>query len=85
MSGGKQSVSTVQAALQALLAPLQTYGAQLSVVGCWQLPLPSQVRPVVSVEPVPGQEGGWQEVPPAYLRQAPLPSQNPSWPQVACP
>jgi hypothetical protein len=85
MSGGKQSVSTVQAALQALLAPLHMKGAQLSVVGCWQVPLPSQVRPVVSVEPVPGQEGGWQEVPPAYLRQAPLPSQNPSWPQVACP
>jgi hypothetical protein len=84
MSGGKQSVSTVQVALQAV-PPLQTKGAQLSVVGCWQLPLPSQVRPVVSVDPPPGQEGARQEVPPAYFRQAPLPSQKPSWRQLACP
>ena len=82
MSGDKQSASTVQVALQAVV-PLQTYGAQVSVVGAWQLPLPSQVRPVVSVDPL--HDCAWQEVPPAYLRQAPLPSQNPSWPQLDCP
>jgi hypothetical protein len=85
MSGAKQSVSAEQAALQALLAPLHMKGAQLSVVGCRQVPLPSQVRPVVSVEPLAGQEGGAQEVPPAYWRQAPLPSQKPSCPQLVCP
>jgi hypothetical protein len=49
------------------------------------VPFPSQVRPVVSVELADGQEGGAQEVPPAYFRQAPLPLQNPSWPQLVCP
>jgi hypothetical protein len=42
------------------------------------------VRPEVSVGPVV-QEGAAQEVPPAYNRQAPLPSQNPSVPQVVFP
>jgi hypothetical protein len=47
--------------------------------------LPSQVRPEVNVELPAGQEGAAQEVPPAYFRQAPLPSQKPSVPQVVCP
>jgi len=79
-----QSASLAQAALQAVL-PLQTYGAQLIVVAAWQVPLPSQVRPEVNVVLPVGQEGAAQDVPPAYLRQAPLPSQKPSVPQVVCP
>jgi hypothetical protein len=51
----------------------------------WQVPLPSQVRPEVKVGLPVGQEGAAQEVPPAYWRQAPLPSQKPSVPQVVCP
>jgi hypothetical protein len=47
--------------------------------------LPSQVRPEVRVELPAGQAGGAQEVPPAYFRQAPLPSQNPSVPQLVFP
>src|SRR5580698_10514141 len=54
------------------------------VVAAWQVPVPLQVRPEVSVEPV-GQEGGAHDVPPTYFRQAPLPSQNPSVPQVELP
>jgi hypothetical protein len=54
-------------------------------VAAWQVPLPSQVRPEVNVVPLDGQEGAAQEVPPAYSRQAPLPSQKPSVPQVVFP
>jgi hypothetical protein len=55
------------------------------VVACWQIPVPSQVRPEVSVAPGAGQEGGAQGVPPAYTRQAPFPLQNPSVRQLAFP
>ena len=64
MSGAWQSASDEQAALQAVV-PLQTYGAQAMVVAGWQVPLPSQVRPEVSVVLLVGQEGGAHEVPPA--------------------
>ena len=84
MSGDRQSASEAQADLQAVV-PLHRNGAQLIVVAAWQVPLPSQVRPEVSVEPPLGQEGARQEVPPAYFRQAPLPSQKPSVPQEAEP
>jgi hypothetical protein len=43
------------------------------------------VRPEVKVALLAGQEGAAQEVPPAYFRQAPPPSQNPSVPQVVFP
>jgi hypothetical protein len=53
--------------------------------GCWtpavQTPAPSQ-RPA-SVATEPAQLGATQVVPAAYCRQVPLPSQNPSVPQVA--
>jgi len=55
------------------------------VVAAWQTPLPSQVRPVVSVGLPVAQTGEVQEVPAAKRRQAPLPLQNPSVPQVALP
>src|SRR6185312_482809 len=84
MSGLWQSASDEQAALQAVL-PLQTYGSHLMVVAGWQVPMPSQVRPEVRMTLFVGQEGGAHEVPPAYSRQAPLPSQNPSVPQLAFP
>jgi hypothetical protein len=84
MSGAWQSLSVTQAPLQAVV-PLQRKGAQLIVVAGWQVPLPSQVRPEVSVVPFAGHDGEAQDVPPAYLRQAPLPSQKPSVPQVLAP
>lgn len=60
---------------------LHTYGSH----GCWtpavQTPAPSQ-RPA-SVATEPAQLGAMQVIPAAYCRQAPLPSQNPSVPQVA--
>jgi hypothetical protein len=59
--GDWQSVSTVQAALQAV-DPLQTYGAQAMLVAAWQTPLPSQVRPEVSVELPVGQTGAAHEL-----------------------
>jgi hypothetical protein len=43
------------------------------------------VRPEVNVVPLAGQEGAAQAVPPAYIRQAPPPSQKPSVPQVVFP
>ena len=55
------------------------------VDAAWQFPFPSQVRPEVNVELPVGQEGAAQEVPPAYFRQAPLPSQKPSVRQVVLP
>jgi hypothetical protein len=55
------------------------------VDAAWQVPFPSQVRPEVNVELPVGQEGAAQEMPPAYFRQAPLPSQKPSVPQVVFP
>jgi hypothetical protein len=58
---------------------------QAIVEAAWQVPFPSQVRPEVKVELPVGQEGAAQDVPPAYLRQAPLPSQKPSVPQVVFP
>ena len=74
----------MQAALQ-LVVPLQTNGAHAMVVAAWQVPLPSQVRPEVSVALVAGHEGGAQGVAAAYRRHAPLPLQNPSVPQLAFP
>jgi hypothetical protein len=64
MFGARQSVSAVQAALQAAV-PLHLYGAHASVAGAWQLPTPSQVRACVSVAVLPGQEGATQTVPAA--------------------
>jgi hypothetical protein len=84
MLGAWQSASTEQAALQAVV-PLHTYGKQPIVVAGWQVPLPSQVRPEVRVALPAAQTGAAHEVPPAYRRQAPFPSQNPSVPQLALP
>jgi hypothetical protein len=64
MSGDRQSVSAEQADLQAVV-PLHRYGAQPLVLAAWQAPLPSQVRPEVSVELAAGQTGAAQEVPAA--------------------
>jgi hypothetical protein len=47
------------------------------------VPAPLQVRAGVNVEPL--QVAPAQDVPAAYTRQAPLPLQNPSVPQVAAP
>src|SRR5882672_3350531 len=47
--------------------------------------MPLQERTCVSVEELAGQDAAWQAVPAAYTRQAPLPSQAPSVPQLAAP
>ena len=49
IDGGRQSASTVHAARHAV-EPLQTYGAHARVDAARQVPRPSQVRPVVSVD-----------------------------------
>src|SRR5262245_20889270 len=61
-------------------APAQTYGSHALVVPAWQVPMPSQVRTEVSVAPL--QARAAHSVPAANSRQAPLPSQVPSRPQV---
>jgi hypothetical protein len=48
--------------------------------GVWQVPEPLHMPPGVSVEPLQLSEE--HEMPAAYLRQAPAPSQVPSVPQV---
>jgi hypothetical protein len=74
-------VSAVQPPLQ-VVAEAQTcaLGHGVEVVGVTQEPAPLQVGAAVSDEPE--QEGIPQVVPPAPNRQAPLPSQVPSRPQV---
>jgi hypothetical protein len=52
----------------------------VAVVG-EQVPVPSQFRAFVRVEPV--QLCAWHVVPFAYFWQLPLPSQVPFWPQLA--
>lgn len=77
--GAVQSPSCMQVALQAAASP-QVNGAQLRVVAGLHFPAPSQVRTLVSVLPV--QLPATQVVPVTYRRQAPRPSQLPSFPQV---
>ena len=64
---------------QALVAELHTYALQL-IVGCAQLPSPSQA-PIGFAVVDPVQLAVPQLTPSAPLRQAPLPSQVPSVPQ----
>jgi hypothetical protein len=77
--GATQSVLLVQLVRQS--PPPQTNGAQLWVVPATQVPAPSQRAARVLVDPV--QLWTVHTVPDAYLRQAPIPSQVPSLPQVA--
>ena len=73
-----QSLLLAQVVRQALVELPHVYTPQL-IVGCAQLPAPSQAPIGVSVEPL--QVAVPQLVPSAPLRQAPLPSQVPSFPQ----
>jgi len=68
--------------LQAPPVP-QAYWLQLCGVPGAQTPAPSHLPAGVSVAPV--QVLAPQDVPAAYLRQPPLPSQNPSPMQLAAP
>jgi hypothetical protein len=61
MLSPRQSASIEQAALQAVL-PLQTYGSQGMDVAPWQVPRPSQVRPVVTVDCPVGHDGAAHDV-----------------------
>jgi hypothetical protein len=74
----------MHAARQAV-EPLHMYGAHGMLVAARQTPMPLQVRPVVSVDWPAGQVGAAHDVAALYSRQAPLPSQNPSVPQLTEP
>src|SRR6185295_19535489 len=76
---GTQSPSPTQVVRQAV-APHRC-GAHGEVCTVRQAPAPSQVRSGVETPPV--HWGGAQVVPALCTRQAPLPSQKPSPPQVA--
>ncbi len=80
--GATQSVSAVQLTRQLPLGP-QLYAPQLAAVAVPHVPAPSQVR--AGVNDVPVQVDAAHVVPLAYRRQAPLPSQVPSVPQVEAP
>jgi hypothetical protein len=85
MLGARQSASVAQAALHAV-DPLHRYGAQeIAAAAGLQLPTPSQVRAGVTDDARLGHDGATHCVPPAYRRQAPLPSQKPSCLQTATP
>jgi hypothetical protein len=81
MFGDTQSVSTVQVVLQAPVP--HAYGSHIDDVAVWQVPVPLQARADVSVEPL--QLAATQVVPAVYRRQAPVPLQVPSLPQVEAP
>ena len=78
--GARQSAFVVHVVLHAPVPHM--YGEQDEDAGVLQVPPPLQVAAGVSVEPVLGQLAAAHCVPEAYWRQAPLPLQNPSRPQV---
>jgi hypothetical protein len=78
LSPAMQSPLVVHIVRQAFVVVLQLYAPQL-IVGCAQLPAPSQAPIGVAVDPA--QLAVPQLMPSAPLRQAPLPSQVPSVPQ----
>jgi hypothetical protein len=61
IDGARQSASDVHAARHAVV-PLQTYGAHATLDAGWQVPRPSQVRLVTSVDWVAGHDGGAHDV-----------------------
>jgi hypothetical protein len=78
-----QSVSDEQLVLQTFAATSHSYSLHDEVVAAAQVPVPVQARGAEYVVPV--QLASAHTVPPTYLRQAPLPSQVPSLPQVEAP
>jgi hypothetical protein len=80
--GATQSASAVHVARH-VPAPPHLYAPQLVAVAVPHVPVPLQVRAGVNV--VPLHVDAAQVVPIAYRRQAPLPSQVPSLPQVLAP
>lgn len=84
VAGDTQSAELVAGEQLVLHTPLVVSQAnepgQVPVVAATQVPAPSQARPEVKVAPL--QVLIAQTVVAAYLWQAPLPSQNPSCPQV---
>jgi hypothetical protein len=83
MLGARHSAFEAQAVLHPLPSARQTKGSHELLEPAAQFPAPSQVPASVRVEPV--QEGARHWVPAANLRQAPAPSQKPSFPQLAAP
>jgi hypothetical protein len=79
--GPAQSLVAAHVVLQAPVP--HAYGAHDMLVGVTQALLVLHVAAGVSVVPV--QTAATQVVPDAYFRQAPLPLQEPSVPQVAMP
>src|SRR5258708_6304691 len=78
---GEQSALVVQAAAQAFLAWSQGNGTQSFRLPGTQRPVPLQT--LIPVTAAPSQVPARQVVPAGYCRQAPLPLQVPSSPQVA--
>ena len=79
LAGATQSMSEEQVARQSVV--LHWKGAQVWLPWATQVPLPLQVAARVFVPVV--QDEGLQTVSSPYIRQAPCPSQVPSFPQVA--
>jgi len=78
-------VSAVQVVRHDGLVALHLYGSQACVVAAGQCPAPSQFAAGVNVLPVPGQLAWRQPVLVDHGRQAPLPSQVPSFEQSPVP
>jgi hypothetical protein len=73
--GATQSAFDAHVWLQALLPPLQrNVPHELVVPPTLQLPLPSQVFAIVTVDVLAGHDGGTHCVPAEYFWHAPLPS-----------
>lgn len=79
-----QSMSVVQMVLHTLPAESQTNVPQLCVCAAGQVPFPSQVVSLLSVEDPAGHEAARHTVLGPHLRQAPMPLQVPSLPHVLC-
>src|SRR5947207_3617281 len=80
--GGTQSASLAQMTMHLPSLP-QVNGAHDCAAGPAHVPSPSQRAAAFSIVPV--QVCDAQTVPEAYLRQAPVPSQTPSVPQLCAP
>ena len=81
VNGETQSAFTVQVVLQAPVP--QAYGSHIDEVAAWQVPVPLHDRVDISVDPVQLAPAHW--MPDAYRRQPPVPSQEPSVPQLFAP
>jgi len=78
-----QSASDAHIVLQVLVAASQRKLPQLCIWPAGHIPAPSQFAALINVEAFAGQEAARHMVLVPHLRQAPMPLQKPSLPQVA--